>query len=198
MNAREQLALRNDLTALGTKPLQGSFYRIIDEWYRYAPLSIFASHVWGTRYNRAALYEQPSFGALYLANSPAHALVEINAIDNGAPQELGPRTLLTISVTLQRVADLRDSSAHTALGVTFANLTGTWRRAQRHGRTITQEIGAAALDIGLEGLLVPSACVPDAFNLVVIEDNMLTTSLLQVYYELGRTRFAWDSLIGHK
>ncbi len=203
MNARERLALQAQLTALGTKPLRGSFFRFVDEAFRYAPISSFSSQIWGNRYNRALLFERPSFGALYLANTQANALLEIEAISNGAPKATSPRSMLTIDVDLLHVVDIRDAAAYTTLNaganaVTFADLIATWRLKQRADRTVTQEIGAAAYNLGLEGLLVPSARVPEAFNLVVIDENMLTRSSLQVYITIAKRRLGRDSLTGRK
>jgi hypothetical protein len=57
------------------------------------------------------------------------------------------------------VVDLRRDEARTELGVDLDGLTGA--RARAHG------LARRARDLGAEGLVVPSAALRDAWNLVV-------------------------------
>lgn len=198
MTARERLALRNALRTLG-RSHQGFFFRIVPYARRYAPLSSFLTELYGSRYNPGVVYDRKrGFGAIYLANTPEHSLVEIEAYDNGKPRAIEPKALLTIEARLSHVVDLCDHTTQTALGVTYAQLTASWRLAQLTGGSpITQEIGCAARAVGVEGLLVPSASVAGAFNLVVIESNLLTTSVVRIYDPNPTLRFGRDALTGH-
>lgn len=199
MNARARLALRGNLAKLGSAQLKGaSFWRYVDERYAYASLGTFASHIFGNRYNRGQKYEQPSFGALYLADTPANALEEIKAMVNGVPKKQSPRRLLCVDVALSIVVDIRSVEARTALSVTIDNLKATWELKQVDERTMTQEIGAAAYDLGVEALLVPSAITDGAYNIVVIDDNLLKTSILSVFIEDKKARVARDQLVGRR
>jgi RES domain-containing protein len=57
------------------------------------------------------------------------------------------------------VVDLRRDEARSELGVNLEQLTGA--RARAHG------LAKRARDLGAEGMVVPSAAQPDAWNLVV-------------------------------
>lgn len=193
------MALRKALDALGRQAHRGSFFRNIDERFRDAPLATFRSFLYGGRYNRGAKYERKAFGALYLTDTPANGLLEVGAMVNGVPARLAPRLLLSVDADLQAVIDLRPPQAHAALGVTIGDLTACgWQRAQKRARTVTQEIGAAAFDLGLEALLVPSARAAGHYNLVVIEPCLLIGSSLQVYVgdDQGSQRNARYGLVG--
>ncbi len=195
MSARDCLRYRTVLQSLG-QSLQGSFFRNIDAAYRWAPLSAFMSHLNGNRYNRGLKYETNAFAALYLAESPAHALEEVKALVNGVPQRFSPRTDLTVDVVLQRVADVTDPGIQKQLQVHPNALVSPWQVRQITERTTTQQLGAAAFEVGLEALLVPSARVTGAKNLVVLIDKLAEESSLQVFVGDGKLRLGRDGLFG--
>lgn len=62
------------------------------------------------------------------------------------------------------MVDLRRAEARTALGVEPRVLTGTRARAQRAAEH--------AKELGAQGMVVPSAARPDAWNLVVFPDGL--------------------------
>jgi hypothetical protein len=66
----------------------------------------------------------------------------------------------------------------TRLGLTFEDLTEDLDWSVLHPPTITQELALAALDQGIEGLLVPAASLVDD-NLVILIDNLLTASRIE-------------------
>ena len=79
-----------------------------------------------------------------------------------------------LHVSLQSTLDLRDP---TVAGLSVADLTGD-------DYSLTQAIGAAAVAVGHEGLLVPTATgVGEAganFNVVILTDNLRPGSTLVV------------------
>jgi len=86
-----------------------------------------------------------------------------------ALRDLTERRLTEIEVRLSSVLDLRDASV---LGLTQDDLLG-------QDYTLTQEIALAALERGVEALLVPAASLIGN-NLVVLVENLLPTSRIKV------------------
>jgi RES domain-containing protein len=199
MSARERLALRAALTALGSNPLRTLFFRNVGEAFRHASLSGFGSFLSGGRYNRGAKYNDEPFDTLYLADSHPTGLAEVGAIVAGVSQPLAPRVLLSVEVILSRVIDITRPAAQALIGVSPTELCRDWRIPQIAGRTTTQEIGNAALHLGLEGILVPSSKSNGNANLVVLTDNMQTTSRLSVFGSgAGGKVYARDVLMGRR
>jgi len=87
----------------------------------------------------------------------------------GDLSDLADRRLSEIDLTLSAVLDLRDPSM---IGLTQGDLIG-------QDYTLTQEIALAALERGAEALLVPAASLIGN-NLVILVDNLLPTSRVQV------------------
>jgi len=55
-----------------------------------------------------------------------------------------------------------------------------WREERANGReALTQAIGRATYEAGYEGLLVPSAAIPNGVNLVVFPENLVGKSILR-------------------
>jgi hypothetical protein len=82
---------------------------------------------------------------------------------------LNARRLTRVRVSLSAVVDLRDPAL---LGLSLADVTDDY------DYSITQAIAAAALQRGVEGLLVPAASLVGA-NLVVLVDNVLPSSAIE-------------------
>jgi RES domain-containing protein len=78
------------------------------------------------------------------------------AIDPAAER----RRLWELDVSGLSVLDLRDAEARRALDVDLSDLTGT--------RASAQALTPRAQALGAEGLVVPSAARPGAWNLVVL------------------------------
>ncbi|HTN01063.1 MAG TPA: RES family NAD+ phosphorylase, partial [Planctomycetaceae bacterium] len=83
---------------------------------------------------------------------------------------------------LQAVLDLRLGTVRQRLQVSLDRILKVdWRKEVEAGREpITQVLGRAASDVGLEGLIVPSAASPDGQNLLVFPKNLQTGSELRV------------------
>lgn len=97
-------------------------------------------------------------------------------------QDAMPRTFVAIEVNLQAILDLRQGAVRQRLQVSLERiLTVDWRKEVSAGREpITQALGRAASDVGLEGLIVPSAADPDGHNLLVFPKKMRTGSQIRV------------------
>ena len=60
-------------------------------------------------------------------------------------------------------------------------ITIDWRKEVKDGvLPVTQAIGQAAFEAGLEGLIVPSAAQLDGFNVLVFPANLKKGSKIQV------------------
>jgi RES domain-containing protein len=125
------------------------------------------------------------FRAVYGSLTPETAMGESLAHSrySGLPPANDlPRVFVAISVRLQRVLDLTPGDARRALRVARERmLTEDWRRARDRGdEALTQAIGRAAFEVGMEGLLVPSAQPEGGVNLVVFPENLQPGSSLSV------------------
>jgi RES domain-containing protein len=161
------------------QPFQATTYRAVQDKYRQTPLSAVGSIRVGGRYNPKGVFE-----ALYLAESPEVALGEVGFSRSSGgkfeTQPLAPYLLLSVQVQLQQVIRLEDWLAD--LEINLENLLAPWRHLQNEGKLpLTQAIGTAALNVGLEGLIVPSRLRGDAHNLVVFPSNLQTDSSIEVF-----------------
>jgi RES domain-containing protein len=93
-----------------------------------------------------------------------------------------PRTFVAIDANLQTVLDLRLGSVRQRLQVSLDRILAVdWRKEVRAGREpITQTLGRAASDVGLEGLIVPSAVDPSGHNLLVFPNNLQGSGAIRV------------------
>ena len=120
-----------------------------------------------------------SFATVYAAFSDAIALAETKAhflyygLD---PTDALPRMIVAVDVRLARVLDLTDGTVRKTLGVSATRMRGNdWRKLNRRGtESLSQAIGRAGYESGLEGLIVP-ACDSDK-NLVWFPGNLRGTS----------------------
>ncbi len=97
-------------------------------------------------------------------------------------EEAMPRVFVGIQVKVSNVLDLRHPDKVRRLGVSKRRLLETdWRREVSLGRSpLTQQIGLAASQSGLEGLLVPSAAEKNATNLLLFPYNFSGDSRVSV------------------
>jgi len=126
------------------------------------------------------------FAAVYASLTPETALAEAL----GRFREYGisvadamPRVLTALEVEIAALADLTAPAARRNLRVSRQRMRGEpWRRATEEGReALTQAIGRAAFESGLEGLLVFSAPDPSGRNLVLFPARLRPGSRLQVH-----------------
>ncbi|MGE5276322.1 MAG: RES family NAD+ phosphorylase [Acidobacteriota bacterium] len=126
-----------------------------------------------------------AFAAVYASLSPETALAEALAQFRhyGIPEaDALPRVIAALEVRLEALSDLTAGSAPRTLRVSRRRMRNdAWRRAQGEGReSLTQAIGRAAFEAGLEALLVPSAADPSGTNLVVFPARLAPGSRLAV------------------
>jgi RES domain-containing protein len=137
------------------------------------------------RYHRGAdrFAPEETWPALYLALDPETALGElVRHITPELLPHLNGYRVSELSVTLEAVVDCRDAAL---LGVSPAALV--------HDRDlgVTQQIGAAVVAAGFEGLFVPSATALGD-NLVVFPANLQASSRLYLVSERNPRLFVED------
>lgn len=123
--------------------------------------------------------------AIYASLTPVTAMTETLAHNRyfGIPlHDAMPRTFVAIEANLQSVLDLRDGTVRQRLQVSLDRIMIVdWRKEVRAGREpLTQAIGRAATEVGLEGLVVPSAADAKGHNLLVFPANLIHGSELFV------------------
>lgn len=93
-----------------------------------------------------------------------------------------PRVFVAIEMKLKRVVDLRESNVRQRLHVSNDTMTSIdWRKEVKAGHLpVTQAIGQAAFEAGVEGLIVPSAAQSDGFNVLAFPKNLKKGSKLQI------------------
>jgi RES domain-containing protein len=93
-----------------------------------------------------------------------------------------PRVLAALDVQVEALADLTHALARRTLRVSRRRMRAErWREASANGReALTQAIGRAAFEAGLEGLLVPSAPDRRGTNLLVFPARLRPGSRLRV------------------
>ena len=136
----------------------------------YLPLSGEGARIHGGRWN-----PPDSFPTLYTALTRETMLDEL---DRAARRQglrvadLLPRVEVRYRVRLQRLLDLRDADALASVGLKEADLAAdNW--------TACQVVGEAAHQVGVEGILAPSA-TSDGDVLVVFLDQIALGSTLEV------------------
>jgi RES domain-containing protein len=95
-----------------------------------------------------------------------------------------PRTFVALSVRLHHVLDLTPDDRYRSLRVSKRSLLRTdWRREMDQGRCpVTQAIGWASYEAGLEAILVPSAADVRGQNLVVFPAALVPQSHIDVIH----------------
>ncbi len=92
------------------------------------------------------------FDTLYLALSPATALLEVRTIINVGGNLVhvpsNPMMLVSIQGTVNGILDLTDPNIQRELGTSTAELTGAWAFTAAGGTPPTQRLGAAAFASG--------------------------------------------------
>lgn len=88
-----------------------------------------------------------------------------HATDGRVPPEQDPRWVCSLDVDL-RVLDLRDAATRRALRVRLPALSGPWSPAEPNAATL--RVVAAAVRLGVDGLIVPSAVRDGGWNAVVL------------------------------
>lgn len=124
---------------------------------------------------------------VYASLTPETAMAETLAHNRyyGIPiEDAMPRTFVAMESKLQAVLDFRSGHVRQRLQVSLERiLTVDWRREVLAGREpITQTIGRAAYEVGLEGLIVPAAADPNGHNLLVFPEKLRRGSEISVLH----------------
>ena len=128
------------------------------------------SKLHGQRWNPAGI------AVLYASLTPEAAMAETLAHYRYYEipiEEAMPRVFVGIQVKVGSILDLRAADTVRRLGVSKQRLLkNDWRREVSLGHVpLTQQVGLAAYNSGLEGLLVPSAAEKSGTNLLLFPDN---------------------------
>lgn len=150
------------------------------------------SFLYGGRWNAIG-----SHRAVYGSISDTVAVAESRATADYAhvPQPFRtPRLLVAIELSLQAMLDLTNAAIRAQLGLTLGALREEdWRKIQEEEReSLTQAIGRAVFSEKGEGLLVPSARVPDGVNLVYFPENHRKASRVRVLESEKLDRIRYD------
>jgi len=186
---------------LAPKPETGTWFRVTSTRYLPAAISMARTAVVLSRFYDP-YSASPQFATLYLSDSPLVAQFEAQVL-LGSPNRPGgpvtaPRfawTVLQVQVSLTKVVDLSDLSAHAVLDTTVQELTGDWWGYRQRSRmtnvrapigtaptqTLGEEIHRDPRD--LEGFLAVSARVPTNRNLIVFPDHLGANSFVQYEWE---------------
>ena len=165
----EEWDAKQAVAAVLSRRFRGTVWRV--HWREVAPTDWSLSLRASGRYHRGLDLFPPeqAFPALYTSFAPEIALWEM--VRRSAARNLAylkNNVLSELEVDLARILDLADPPT---VGLTEADLTGP-----NHQRC--QELAAAALARGYEGLLVPSAALA-GLNLVVLPRNLPELSRLR-------------------
>jgi RES domain-containing protein len=175
--------LKNRLARLlpSATPFSGIGYRSSTPKYATESdlLTGIGSKLHGGRWNPIGI------AVVYSSLTPESAMAETLAHNRyyGIPvEDAMPRTFVAIEATLQAILDFRDGSIRRRLQASEERiLTVDWRIEVHAGREpITQRIGRAACESGLEGLIVPSAADPVGHNLIIFPNNLRAGSRIAV------------------
>lgn len=155
----------------GLIALEGVFSRCVSR--KRDPLSMEGARLFGGRFN------PEGSPALYLASTPTLAVAEALQLSSiFGVVRFNPRLLVSIDVSLTRVLDFTADQNLDRAGFTLAELQGDWRDSLEP--TAAQRIGLQAREANVEAILFPSRIEPEATNLCVFRENLLSSSRLSV------------------
>jgi RES domain-containing protein len=124
------------------------------------------------RYHRGLdlFVAEQTWPALYTSLAPEVAIWEM--VRRSAASDLAYLRNNVLSELTLDINDVWDLTEPTSLGLALADLTG-------HDRSICQSLAAAAVSLGCQGLLVPSAALPGS-NLVLFPRNWAVTTSVRL------------------
>jgi RES domain-containing protein len=126
-----------------------------------------------------------AFAAVHATMDPHTALAE--ALGTRGHYQISftesmPLVLVAIDTVLQKVLDLTDGQVRRTLGVSAKRLIeAPWREFQDEGReAITQTIGRLVFEAEVEAMIVPSARLVDARNIIIFPERLGEGSMLSI------------------
>lgn len=148
------------------RPFTGTVFRAVSNEHASQPLSMRGSVLFGGRYNLEGY-----FGSLYASLDKATPAAEImrasgRVLDN-------PYLLASLRVRFSRTVDLTNPMTLRLGHITAESLIS-------NSYVATVELGLRAWEAGIEALLVPSAALPGAVNLVAFLDNQKPKWLVEL------------------
>ncbi len=176
------------------QPWKGAAYRVTTLDYPTAQSILLGqgSFLHGGRWNAMG-----SFRAVYGSTEDTVAVAESRATADYLHIPVPfrtPRLLVAIEFSLGTVLDLTSARIREKLGVSGDELLAEdWRKVQEEGReSLTQAVGRAVFASNGEGLLVPSARVASAINVVYLPQHRPYSSEVTVlgWEKLDRVRLA--------
>lgn len=116
---------------------------------------------------------------IYLGSTPTLAVAEnLRLASLFGVARFPPRLLVTIEVTLARVADLRCETPGPIEGLAATDLRSDWRASSTS--TPSQHLGRRLMQKGYEGAIYPSVLEPDSTNLAIFVRNVEPERALRV------------------
>jgi RES domain-containing protein len=130
---------------------------------------------------------------VYASLTPETAMAETLAHHRyyGLPiEDAMPRTFVAIKAQLMKIVDFRLGVNRQRLKLSLDRMHSIdWRKEIHAGREpVTQQMGRAAFEFGLEGIIVPSAADLAGHNLLVFPGNLSSESTVQVLHSGGLMR----------
>jgi RES domain-containing protein len=119
---------------------------------------------------RGGRWNPPGLAALYGSTTDTAALEEAKANDRYYGLETKtPRLVVAIRAKVGKMLDLTSPGVRRQLGITVAELSGEdWRKLLQSGQeSLSQALGRAAASTGASGLVVRSAAVRQARNVIL-------------------------------
>jgi RES domain-containing protein len=175
VNKRDVMDLTKRFERLSKRAckLDGTVYRSCAPKYATSSdlLSGEGSRLYGGRWNPKGVT------SVYGSFDPETAMAETLAGANyfGVPvHSTMPRVFVAFEFKLSEVLNLTDGSIRKSLGISESRMMDCdWRRESSKGAdALTQAIGRAASEAGLEAILVASAAIDEGENLVVFVNNL--------------------------
>lgn len=148
-------SLANDLSQAPTSSIEGTWFRHVP--VRYANTAL-EGHVADGRWSR-----RDGFPVIYLGRPTDSVVVEAyrHLVDPivdapaGFERTIAPRSLITCTVRMTRVLDLRTAGARLTVGLTPAELESATTDDSAY--EACRAVAAAAHQLGLHGLIAPAA-----------------------------------------
>lgn len=119
---------------------------------------------------RGGRWNPPGVAAIYGSTTDTAALEEAKANDRYYGLETKtPRLVVAIHAEVKKMLDLTSTTVRRRLGITLAELAQEdWRKLLQSGQeSLSQTLGRAATEVGASGLLIRSAAINKAHNVVI-------------------------------
>jgi RES domain-containing protein len=132
-----------------------------------------------------------TFRAVYASTRPEVATAESLAYYRYygfRDEDAMPRTMQAIDITLHKVFDLTNPAIQRKLRIPWKQMPAEdWRKLQDAGKeSLSQALGRAIFDAGMEGLIAPSAQIPSGINIVFFPEHQDPRSVVRIHRKRKR------------